>query len=165
MNLWLYLDESLIVREESDYLIRITTHPENHNIKDYHARKDRFGTVALFTNINQMNAQEVYSTYKSRNNIEIMFDGMKNIRAVDHTYMQDEQTLQDWMFVNHITLQWYQHLYIELKQKELIKKISVNDYIQLLTEVKQVLFNGKWHLNESNSHNQKLINRLGINLI
>ena len=94
--------------------------------------------------------------------IEIMFDGMKNILDADHTYMQNEQTLQGWMFVNHITLQWYQHLYIELKTKNLLKKISVNDYIQLLTDVKKVLINDTWHLNEFTNDTKKLIEKLKI---
>jgi len=44
--------------------------------------------------------------------IEVMFDGMKNVMEADHTSMQDEQTLYGWIFVNHLTLQWYQHLYL-----------------------------------------------------
>jgi len=57
--------------------------------------------------------------------IEVLFDGMKNVLEADHTYMQNEQTLQGWMFINHITLQWYQQLYSELKAKGLLKQYSV----------------------------------------
>jgi hypothetical protein len=77
---------------------------------------------------------------------------------------QDEQTLQGWMFVNHITLQWYQHLYIELKTKGLLKKYSVNDYIQLLTDLKKLKINNTWHFNEITSQTGKLIGKLGIPL-
>ena len=162
--LHLFLDEQLRVKEETDYLVRIKTHPENHSITDYHKRKDRFGTIALLTNLKD-NEENVYLTYKSRMAIEIMFDGMKNILDADHTYMQNEQTLQGWMFVNHLTLQWYQHLYIALKEKELLKQISVNDYIQLLTDVKKIKINGNWHLNEFTHHTQKLIDKLKIKWI
>ena len=94
-----------------------------------------------------------------------MFDGMKNVLEADHTYMQNEQTLEGWMFINHITLQWYQYLYIELKERELIKKISVNDLIQLLTDVKKIRINDQWYLNEYTSHTQKLIDKLAIKII
>lgn len=43
--------------------------------------------------------------YKSRQAIEVLFDSTKNVLEADHTYMQNEQTLKGWMFVNHITLQ------------------------------------------------------------
>jgi hypothetical protein len=164
LHLHLFLDEQLRVKEEADYLSRIRTHPEKYSIKDYHERKDRFGTIALFTNLTGTQEQ-IYQTYKGRMAIEVMFDGMKNVMDADHTYMQDEQTLQGWMFVNHLVLQWYQHLYIELKEKELLKKISVNDYIQLLTDVRKVKINDAWHLNEFTNQTKKLVAKLNINLI
>jgi len=163
LYLHLFLDEQLRVKEESDYLARIKTHPEKYSIKAYYERKDRFGTIALLTNLTG-DEQQVYQTYKGRMAIEVMFDGMKNVMDADHTYMQDEQTLQGWMFVNHIVLQWYQHLYIELKEKELLKKISVNDYIQLLTDVRKVKINDTWHLNEFTNQTKKLINKLNIKI-
>ena len=48
---------------------------------------------------------------KSRNQIEVMFDGIKNILHADRTYMQNENALQGWMFINHITLQWCYQIY------------------------------------------------------
>lgn len=96
--------------------------------------------------------------------IEVFFDSMKNVLDIDHTYMQNEQTLQGWMFINHLTLQWYQHLYIELKEKNLIGKISVNDYIKLLTDVKKIRINNQWYLNECTSVTQKLMKKVGIDI-
>ena len=163
LTLHLFLDEPLRVKEETDYLLRTSTHPDGYSIEKYHSKKDQFGTIALLTNLDTTE-QDVYQTYKTRMAIEIMFDGMKNILNADHTYMQNEQTLQGWMFVNHITLQWYQHLYIELKNKSLLRKISVNDYIQLLTDVKKVRINDDWYLNEFTNATQKLIEKLKIKL-
>ena len=129
----LFLDDHLKLKEESDYLTRISNNPETYTIEKYKSKMQQFGTIALFTEPNLDDSIEVYQTYKSRMFIETMFDGMKNILDADNTNMQNEQTLQGWMFINHICLQWYQTLYLQLKEKQLIKKISVNDYIQLLT--------------------------------
>ena len=164
LSLFLFLDESLRLNEDGDYLRRIQTHPESYSMQEYHIKRNTFGTIALFTNLTTATAMETYQTYKSRMSIEVMFDGMKNILDADHTYMQDEQTLQGWMFINHITLQWYQQLYIELKEKGLLKTISVNDYIQILTDVKKIKINGTWHLNEVTSKTQKLIDKTGFSL-
>ena len=162
-TLYLYLDEKLRVKEEQDYLLRIKTHPETHSVEKYHQKKNHFGTMSMLANIKQTE-EEVYQTYKSRGAIELLFDGMKNVLEADHTYMQNEQTLRGWMFVNHITLQWYQHLYIELKEKKLLKTISVNDYIQHLTDVKKIKINNRWYLNEFTSHTQKLMGKVGLKL-
>ncbi len=164
-NLFVYLDESLRLKEERDYLKRISTHPENYTMEGYHQKRNVFGTVALFTSLIRMDAIEIYQTYKSRNSIEVMFDGMKNVLEADHTYMQDEQTLKGWMFINHIALQWYQSLYLELKGKGLLKKYSVNDYIQILTDIKKIKINGDWHFNEVTSYTQKLVKKIGIEVV
>lgn len=164
-NLFVYLDESLRLKEERDYLKRISTHPESYTMEGYHEKRNVFGTVAIFTNLIRMDAIEIYQTYKSRNSIEVMFDGMKNVLEADHTYMQDEQTLKGWMFINHIALQWYQCLYLELKEKGLLKKYSVNDYIQILTDIKKIKINGEWHFNEVTSYTLKLVKKIGIEVV
>ena len=49
--------------------------------------------MAIITNDLEKNASRIYSSYKSRNEIEVMFDGMKNVLDADKTYMQNEETL------------------------------------------------------------------------
>ncbi|TRZ51114.1 hypothetical protein D4S03_05610 [bacterium] len=162
LSLFLFLDESLRVKEEKDYLERIATHPENHSVEQYHQKRNAFGTIAILTPLKDKSAEDIYQSYKSRMTIEVLFDGMKNVLEADHTYMQDEQTLQGWMFVNHITLQWYQQLYIELKSKGLLKQYSVNDYIQLLTDLKKIKINDQWYFNEITKNSSKMMEKLGL---
>lgn len=160
----LFLDDDLRLREERDYLMRTRNNPETYSIEKYYTKANRFGTIALLSEKTFTDSEDVYETYKSRMCIETMFDGMKNVLEADHTYMQNEQTLEGWMFVNHLCLQWYQELYIELKDKKLLKKISVNDYVQLLTNVKKIRINGEWYLNEFTNATGKLIKKLGLDL-
>jgi len=164
LSLFLFLDDALKLNEEKDYLRRIETHPEGYRLDEYHKKRNTFGTIALLTSFQKKAADDVYQTYKSRMTIEVLFDGMKNVLDADHTYMQNEQTLQGWMFVNHIALQWYQQLYIELKDKKLLKKISVNDYVQMLTDLKKIRINGTWHYNEITSHAAKMMEKTGIRM-
>jgi transposase len=164
LSLFLFLDESLKLKEEKDYLERIQTHPEEYSLEVFHQRKDSFGTIALLTNLDDITAEDIYQTYKSRMTIEVLFDGMKNVLDADHTYMQNEQALQGWMFINHITLQWYQHLYCELKTKGLLKKYSVNDYIQLLTDVKKIRIDDAWILNEVTKDTARMLESLGLQI-
>jgi len=161
-SLFIFLDEALRIKEEQDYLVRITTHPEGHSIQQYHERRNAFGTLTMLTSLKGEQAEDIYQSYKSRMTIEVLFDGMKNVLEADHTYMQNEQTLQGWMFINHITLQWYQQLYTELKDKKLLKQYSVNDYIQLLTDLKKIKINGEWHFNEITKNSSRMMAKLGL---
>jgi len=158
----MFLDESLRIKEEQDYLVRIATHPDGHSIGQYHERRHAFGTLTLLTGLKRRPAEEIYQGYKSRMTIEVLFDGMKNVLEADHTYMQNEQTLEGWMFINHITLQWYQQLYSELKTKGLLKLYSVNDYVQLLTDLKKISINGEWHFNEIPKTASRMMQKLGV---
>jgi len=161
-GLIVFLDESLRIKEEQDYLLRVGTHPEDYSIQKYHERRNAFGTLSLLTSLRRKSAEDIYQSYKSRMTIEVLFDGMKNVLEADHTYMQNEQTLHGWMFINHITLQWYQQLYVELKTKGLLKQYSVNDYIQLLTDLKKIKINEEWQFNEITKSSSKMMEKLGL---
>ncbi len=107
------------MQEEKDYLDRIETMPEYYQLNKFHQKMERFGTIALLSNAANQDPQHIYTSYKSRNQIEVMFDGIKNILHADRTYMQNEDALQGWMFVNHIALQWYYQIYNLLKKQNL----------------------------------------------
>ena len=104
-QLFLFKDDKLRVQEEKDYLDRIESLPEYYQIQKFYNKTERFGTIAILSNIDTENAEHVYILYKSRNNIEVMFDGIKNILHADRTYMQNEDALEGWMFINHIAIQ------------------------------------------------------------
>lgn len=162
--LYLFLDEALRLSEEKDFLNRIDTHPETNSYEKYIQKRGALGTIALLTSLTLDDPKEVYETYKCRMEIEILFDSPKNILDADKSYMQNEQTLLGWTFINHLCLQWHHCLYNELKQKDLIKKISVSDYITTLTDIKQVRITDQWHLNEFTNSTSKMLTKIGIKL-
>jgi transposase len=94
----------------------------------FHQKAERFGTIALLSNVHNQDGQQIFTSYKSRNTIEVMFDGIKNVLHADRTYMQNEDALQGWMFVNHIALQWYYIIYNLLKKHKQLKRYSVTDF-------------------------------------
>lgn len=163
-NVYLFLDESLRLTEERDFLNRLESHPETHSHEKYIQKRSTLGTITLIAPKSLDQPKEVYETYKSRMEIENVFDGLKNVLHADKSYMQNEQTLLGWTFINHICLQWHHCLYNELKQKDLIKKISVNDYISTLTDIKQIKINNQWHLNEFTNKTKKLLTAIGVKI-
>lgn len=143
-SIFIFKDEKLKVQEEKDYLDRIETLPEEYQIKTFHEKTERFGTIALISNASNQDPQHIFTSYKSRNQIEVMFDGIKNILHADRTYMQNDDALEGWMFINHIALQWYYQIYNLLKKHNQLKRYSVKDFITHLYEIKKVKINDQW---------------------
>lgn len=163
-NLFVFQDDFLKQKEERDYLGRIESKLEGYNLELYHQKKDRFGTIAMVTNDITLTPQGAYQTYKSRMNIEVMFDGMKNVLDADKTYMQNEEALQGWMFINHIALQWYYNLYMLLKDKDILKRHSVNDMTIHLKEIRKVRINQNWIIEPITASTTKLLDKAGLHI-
>lgn len=157
-----YLDESLRTKEQHDYLSRIETHPETHTIEEFYNNQTRFGTLAILTNLTNATSEEIYVNYKSRNNIEVMIDAMKNILKADTSYMRNQTSLESWMFITFIALQGYYRIYKLLSEKQLLSKFSPQDLLMHLSGIKKVKINDTWHTAEVTNKTLKLLEKLSI---
>jgi transposase len=163
-TLFLFLDDVLKLKEEQDYLRRIEQLPEDYSLPKFHEQKLLFGSIAILTNIPDKKPAEIYATYKSRAAIESMFDHLKNILDADRSYMQNEETLQGWLFVNHLALLVVYRMYHLLVQKKIIDKYSINDLITHLKEIRAVKINDKWRLAETVKTTSTLMAKLNLNI-
>ena len=156
-----FLDEELRIREQRDYLDRIQSHAENYSVEDFHEKQHVFGTFAVLENTGK-SASEVYAAYKMRMEVETMIDTLKNVLDADRTYMQNQQTLEGWMFVNLIALKWYYILLNLLKKHNLNAKYSPMDMLMMLAEIKKVKINNDWFDAEITHKTRLLLQTLGI---
>jgi transposase len=158
----LFRDDKLRVQEQKDYLQRIESNIEGYTRESFNKKLPQFGTFALVSNLKNTVLQEVYAKYKSRNSIEVMFDGVKTILKADTTYMQREETLNGWMFINHIALQWYYIIYNLLVEKKLLSKYSVKQFITELAEHRKVNINGEWREENMIASTEKMLKKLEL---
>ena len=159
----IYLDERLKTEESNDYLNRVERLPDKYNMENFYEKQYHFGTIAMLHNTNK-DPEKVYINYKSRMQIENMIDIFKNILEADSSYMQNEQALETWMFVNYIALHWYYIIYQLLVKFDLIKKVSPMDFIIFLKEVRKVKINSTWKTAEITNKTQKLLDKLKIHI-
>lgn len=158
-----FLDQELKTREEKDFLDRTETCPEKFTIDKFYQKQVSFGTIALLTNSDKT-PEKLYRDYKSRDAIEQMIDTLKNVVDADRTYMQNEQSLEGWMFVNYIALHWYYRIYQLLVEKELISKYAPTDILKMLTEVRKVKINQTWHNAETTKKSLDLFAKIGLHI-
>ena len=163
-NVTLYLNQSLQIAEERDYLQRVEGQKEKYTMKNFYDKQIHFGTLALLANDETKTAEDSYAQYKSRTNVESMFDAMKNVVEADKTYMQNDKAMEGWMFVNHIALQCYYLIYQQLLKHKLLKKYSVNDFLKFTHRVKKVKINGNWQLAEITKPVQKLLQKINLHI-
>jgi transposase len=156
-----FLDEELRNREEKDYLNRIESKVVKYSLENYHAKWHTFGTIALIHNTGKP-ARDTYCNYKTRGQVETMIDTLKNIVDADRTYMQNQLTLEGWMFVNLIALKWYYYILHLLKKYELNHIYAPADFLLFLSEVKKVKINESWHDAEMTQKTRILLQKLKI---
>ena len=158
-KLYVYVDDFLKADEQRDYLMRIEKYPDKYNLEEYHLKQSQFGTIALLTN-GKTPAQDTYEDYKSRNEIEILFDAYKNILHADRTYMQNNIAIEAWMFINFIAIQWYYITFNLLKKYKLTKIYSPLDLMMKLTEIRKIKINNEWYLTETTKATNDLLGKL-----
>jgi ABC-type lipoprotein export system ATPase subunit len=91
-----------------------------------------------------------------------MFDLFKNILDSDKSYMQNEETLQGWIFMNHLALLAVYKIYHILQDKQLITKYSIRDFIQHLLEIRAVKINDSWYNAEIINATSKFLEKIGL---
>ena len=184
-NVVTFLDEHLRVSEENDYLNRIKTHPESYSMENYYEKLSGFGTLSIVYKMDKNESKEtkkekkkktkdkvempecqiIYETYKTRNEVEIMFDSYKNFLEADVSYMQNRHVMEGWLFANFIAMIAYYKLYVKLKQANKLSKYSPKDMIELSKSIYKLKCRGEWKTSETTKKTDELFKKIGIDYL
>lgn len=166
----LFLDGKLREQEKTDYLSRINTLPEKFSKSGFNNKINTMGTLAIIHNTT-LSPKEIYLEYKSRGQIEQFFDHLKNTLDAACSYMQREQSLNGWMFINHLSMTIIYYIYLKLKTTPLNKKqmlnhkYSISDTIEHLKSIKKIKFSpNEAVLSEQNKLTKLLLQKLNISI-
>jgi transposase len=161
-----FLDESLRLSEETDYLMRIKSHPDKYNEEGFYARIHRFGTLSLVSYLpDELSPEQLYQAYKQRNQIETMFDSYKNFLEADKTYMQDRFVLEGWLMANFIAMMAYYRLFIRLKEAGIQSKYSPKDITEISKSIYQTKIGQNWRTSEITKKVSELFAKLNIDYL
>lgn len=163
-EVFLYLDESKRSDESEDYMRRVLDPTnEDYDMEGYRKKSLVFGTLALM-NATDKDAEGAYLDYKTRGDVEQAIDAFKNILEADHSYMQDEKSLEAWMFINLIALQWYYDLSSRMKKAELTNHFAPMDMVRSLSRVRTVRVGKKWMIAETVKKDRQLVQAAGLDI-
>lgn len=158
-----FLDSDLKADEERGYLSAIEREAEGYTIDFFHEKQHVFGSITLKSNT-EKTAKETFLLYKQRREIEQSFDFLKNLLEQDKSYMQNNNSLESWAFINHIALLLCYRVYILLKHKELISHYSIADFLAYLKYICKVKIDGIWRTSEITKKTSTMINKLGLHI-
>lgn len=163
-EVFLYLDESRRSDESEDYMRRVFNPDyEGYTLENYKTKSLQFGTLALMSTSGK-DAEHVYLDYKTRGDVEQAIDAFKNIIEADHSYMQDEKSLEAWTFICLLALQWYYDLSERLKQSDLSNKYAPMDIVRSLSRVRAVRVDKNWLPAEVMKKDRPLVEAAGLHI-
>jgi transposase len=161
-----FLDDKLRTTEENDYLLRIQTKPEEYTETTYFEKLHVFGTLTLVYKTNELSdPKDLYTGYKKRNEVEVMFDSYKNFLKADLMYMQDRHVTEGWLATNFIAMIAYHKLFARIQDAKLTAHTSPKDVIEICKSIYKVKINGEWQISEITKKVDLLLKKLKIDYL
>lgn len=161
-TVYLFFDARHAAEEEADYLRRVDDGKhEEYTMKTYEAKAPRFGTLAVMAS-EGISAEEAYDSYKSRCEVEQEIDVLKTDLDALTSYMQDNDRLEGWMFVNFIALHIFYMIRKRIVEKNLTSKMSTREAIRILCRQRIVWLDNEWKRAETSSKDKAQLEALGV---
>ena len=162
-HVFVFLDDELRTSEQKTYLNNIERNLEGYTQQAFLEKQYVFGTIVMITNTDKT-AENVYSSYKERGEIEQSFDFLKNLLEQDKSYMQNEKSLEAWAFINHISLLLNYKIFNLLRDSKKIKKYSIEELISHLKYISKAKINAEWFTTEITQNTSDLLADLNIHI-
>ena len=102
-----------------------------------------FGVTMLLTK-SDASAKDTYLNYKTRWEIEEMFDAHKNTLGFDMKYETSYSAQEGWAFIEFLALLIYHKVNAKLVESELIKRLNVKDVLFRASTITQSKASGSW---------------------
>jgi len=158
-----FLNPDLKAEEERTYICNIEAEKEGYTMSSFLEKQHTFGTIVMKTNL-QTSPSDIYAYYKQRREIEQSFDFLKNLLEQDKSYMQNEKSLETWAFINHISMLLCYKVYNILREKKLIEKYSLADFLEHLKYISKVRINGDFVTSEITKPTKALLTAVGVHI-
>ena len=143
--LYMFEDTMLRYEQESSFISRITEGRE----KQSHLmrRRGEFGKIPVLSNLD-LDPEELYKMWKTREDVEEAFDIMKNDLEEDKTYLQDDDSVRGYFLTILVALYIRYRILNILKDRKVNGKLSVNEVLTELSRVYLITIGARRVLSE-----------------
>lgn len=158
-RVFVFLNKSLMVEEEKNFLALV--HEGKRTRQEFDDARHRFGTLTLVTNAD-VTAEQAYSLYKQRGEVEQAFDSFKNALDWDRSYMQDTDAWRGYYFIAFLSLYAFTGILNQLRAAKLVDKYSVEDVLRYTAKIHVVTDGTKQRPSEIPRKVADLLAKLGL---
>ena len=159
--LYMYEDTSLRAEEETSIIRKIEEGEKKQS--DLTEERNKLGKFAILSNL-RSDPKEIYELYKSREEVEVAFDAMKNELENDKSYLHTTDGLRGYFFVSFISLYMYFSIFVLIRAADLTGRVSVKDALLRFSRVYKIKYGGKEIMSEIPASSAKLDDQLGTNI-
>lgn len=122
------------------------------------------GTICIKTSLMEGDARFIYQTYKTREEIEQLFDTYKAEEDFNTTGMHSSETQEACLFLNHLSIMMAYRVYNVLRKNGALKKYAaVKTPEAYLWEVRVTNVGDGWQLEPIPKASRKALEALGLN--
>ena len=133
-------------------------------VKDLFENKKSIGTITIKSTANNIDGQQTYCIWKTRQAIEESFKMYDKTLDFDVSHMQDDIAYEGWLFLNHLSSITAMSCIDELCKLNLLKQFSLNDLRYRLRKVTADLIDGKWIVKPVKSEVRLLCQKLNFDI-
>ena len=132
----IFQDPMMRAEEESSILKEIASPKKD--MEYFEDKNKRLGAFAIISDLDR-NPSEIYGQYKSREEVEQVFDTMKGDLESDKTYLRDSEKVKGFFFIVFLALRIRFRILKVLKDHNLLGKMSVNEIIFELSKMERIV--------------------------
>jgi hypothetical protein len=125
---------------------------------------ERLGVSMLLSNLGST-PEEIYRDYKSRWEIEEMFDTHKNTLGFKMNYEASLAAQEAWAFIEFIALQMFYKIDGILINNKMIKSMNVEALLFTASRITQAKIGDKWNICNVTEKDKALFSKLGVELL
>ncbi len=134
--LYTYEDPHLRAEQEASLLSHVAE--GRTKMEDFDQGRKSLGVFSIISDLDR-DPREVYEQYKSREEVEQVFDLMKNDLEADRTYLREENKVRGYFFIVFLALRVRFKILRTLKEANLLGRVSVNEAIMEFSKIEKIV--------------------------
>ena len=121
-----------------------------------------YGTFAVKSTLMSAGAVETYRLYKTREDVEQLFDIYKDEEDFRTTGMHSRESMEATLFLNHLSTLLVYKLYERLKEQKSLDKYAASKVCDVLWDVRVTNAGAKWQMEPVPKMSRKTMNAVGL---